>query len=188
VRIRQVRPEFFTDAVVSRLPAPVRLTYIGLWCVADDAGWMTWDVPQIAAQLSPYESIRTRERRLNLAGEALRDTGRLVFYECGCAHVPKLEEHQRIGGNKSYTARDEHRVHTRTDKSKHEKLGKPTDEARSNAENREVHTSLDKSAVTLGNGRVGNVSTGASARDDDEYKAAVLKAQRRQGLPVDVAS
>jgi hypothetical protein len=70
VRIRQVRPEFFTDHVMGALPADVRLTYIGLWCVADDAGWMTWDVDQIAAQLYPYESIRSRTRRVERACEA----------------------------------------------------------------------------------------------------------------------
>jgi hypothetical protein len=158
MRIRQVRPEIFTYAVVSRLPAPVRLTYIGLWCVADDAGWMTWDVPQIAAQLYPYESVRVRERRVAVAGVALREAGRLVWHECHCAFIPKLADHQKIGGNKSFTARDKHRV----------------------------HTVPDLSPGKLGNGRVGNGTSGASAREnDDEYRAGVVKAYRRQGLPVD---
>ena len=115
MRIRQVRPEFFTDAVVSRLPTDVRLTYIGLWCVADDAGWMTWDVSQIGAQLYPYQSVHVRERRIEKAGEALRGVGRLTLEPCGCALIPHLVDHQRIGGNKSFTSRDKHRVHTSTD-------------------------------------------------------------------------
>jgi hypothetical protein len=154
MRIRQVRPEFFTDAIVSQLSPAVRLTYIGLWCVADDAGWMTWDVAQIAALLYPYESIRVRTRRIEQAGESL------VMHECGCARIPKLEDHQRIGGNKSFTSRDKHRV----------------------------HTDMDLSAGTLGNGRVGNgtVNARASAREDDDGPARIA-AWRRQGLPVDVA-
>jgi hypothetical protein len=157
MRIRQVRPEFFTDHVMGALPADVRLTYIGLWCVADDAGWMTWDVDQIAAQLYPYESIRSRTRRVERACEALRDAGRLVIHECGCAVVPKLSEHQKIGGTKSFTSRDKHEsIHLRT-----------------------------SPPVRVGNGRVGNgrVETRSSAREKEE----LLDSFRRRGLPVDVA-
>ena len=159
MRIRQVRPEFFTDATVSRLTSSVRLTYIGLWCVADDSGWMDWDVPQIAAQLYPYESVRVRERRIEQAGEALTASGRLSIEGCGCAFIPKLADHQKIGGNKSFTARDRHRVHTSSDVS---------------ARNGRV-----------GNGRVGNGSPRASANDDAVAKADLMAAFRRQGLPVD---
>ena len=157
MRIRQVRPEFFTDAVISSLPVDVRLTYIGLWCVADDAGWLVWDVQQVAAQLYPYESIRVRTKRVEHAGAALVGASRMALPGCGCAYIPKLVDHQRIGGNKSFTVRDKH----------------------------PVHTSLDKSArnVTLGNVRVGNVIPGASANEDERLQ--LLDAYRRQGLPVD---
>jgi hypothetical protein len=152
-----VRPEFFTDHVMGALPADVRLTYIGLWCVADDAGWMTWDVDQIAAQLYPYESIRSRTRRVERACEALRDAGRLVIHECGCAVVPKLSEHQRIGGTKSFTSRDKHEsIHVRT-----------------NPPVRNVSV----------NGSNGRVETGASARAKEE----LLESFRRRGMPVDAA-
>jgi hypothetical protein len=162
MRIRQVRPEFFTDAVVSRLTPAVRLTYIGLWCVADDAGWMTWDVPQIAAQLYPYESVRVRERRVQAAGETLAEAGRLVMEPCGCALIPKLADHQKIGGNKSFPARDKHRVHTSTDKS---------------ARN-----------VMVGNGTVGNGRLEARERASDDDQEGLHAAWRRQGLPVDVVA
>jgi hypothetical protein len=117
MRIRQIRPEFFTDPVTAHLTPAAQVTYIGLWCVADDAGWLAWDVPQIGALLSPYKSVRVRERMVERAGEELVKAGRLVIHACGCAHVPKLETHQRIGGNKAYQARDRHRVHTSMDKS-----------------------------------------------------------------------
>lgn len=144
MRIRQVRPEFFTDAKVSGLPTAVRLTYIGLWCVADDAGWLVWDVPEIGAQLYPYESVRVREKRVAAAGEALVEAGRLVTHPCGCAHIPTLPNHQKIGGNKSFTVRDRH-LH------KHR-----------------VHTGLDESPVTLGNVTVGNGTLDARARAKDQ--------------------
>ena len=115
MRIRQIRPEFFTDPVTAHLSPAVQVTYIGLWCVADDAGWLVWDVPQLGALLSPYKSVRVRERAIEQAGAVLVEAGRLVLKECGCAHIPTLTDHQRIGGNKSFPVRDAHRVHTSTD-------------------------------------------------------------------------
>ena len=112
MRIRQVRPEFFTDAVTAHLPPAVQVTYIGLWCVADDAGWLSWDVAQIGALLYPYMSVHVRERAVAHAGETLVAAGRMELHDCGCAHIPTLPDHQRIGGNKSFPARDSHRVHT----------------------------------------------------------------------------
>lgn len=117
MRIRQVRPEFWTDPVTARLQASVQLTYIGLWCVADDAGWLVWDVRQVGALLYPYVSVRVRERRIAEAGERLIEAGRMVLHPCECALIPTLERHQRVGGNKSFTVRDKHRVHTSMDKS-----------------------------------------------------------------------
>ena len=163
MRIRQVRPEFFTDSVVSRLTPAVRLTYIGLWCIADDAGWLVWDVEQVAAQLYPYESVRVRTRRVEEAGAALVNAGRVSLPGCGCAFIAKLSTHQKIGGNKSFTVRDKH----------------------------PVNTSLDESArnVRVGNVRVseGRLEARERAKDDDDPKLALMAAYRRQGLPVDVA-
>jgi hypothetical protein len=133
VRIRQIRPEFFTDPVTGRLPAPVQVAYIGLWCVADDAGWLDWDVPQIGALLYPYKSVHAREALIVKAGASLVAVGRLSVLDCGCARIPTLAAHQKIGGNKSFTGREKHERH-------------------------EVQTRMDLYArnVTLGNGRVGN--------------------------------
>lgn len=190
MRIRQVRPEFFSDPVVARLSPDVRLTYIGLWCVADDAGWLIWDEQHIGALLSPYESIRARENRVARAGLALGDTGRLVFFKCGCALVPKLEEHQRIGGNKSFTVRDKHRVHTSTDKSVSKSGSNHPHPPYESPESEEVHTSTDKSArnVTVGNGSngiAGPASADALSRLRDEEDAAeIARVRERRGLRV----
>jgi hypothetical protein len=161
MRIRQVRPEFFTDSVVGHLTPAVRLTYIGLWCVADDAGWLEWDVHQIAVQLYPYESVRVREGRIEGAAVALVAAGRMVMHECGCAVIPKLSEHQKIGGNKSFAARDAHQVHTRP----------------------------DLYPGKVGYGMVGNgrVNARASANGTTTEHEALMDSYRRQGLPVDVA-
>lgn len=137
MRIRQIRPEFFTDPVTARLSIPVRLIYIGLWCVADDAGWLRWDVASIGAVLFPYDSTRHRERLLEDAGTRLIEAHRMTIHDCRCAHIPTLERHQKIGGNKSFLARDEHRTHFSPDQSIPVRTSPP---------------------VTVGNGRVGNVT------------------------------
>jgi len=111
MRIRQIRPEFFTDPVTAHLSAAVQVAYIALWCVADDDGWLDWDVPQIGALVYPYKSVHSREALIVKAGAALVAVGRLRVLECGCARIPTLATHQKIGGNKSFTARDKHQKH-----------------------------------------------------------------------------
>lgn len=140
MRIRQIRPEFFTDPVTGRLPPAVQMTYVGLWLVADDDGWIDFDVAQIGAQLYPYKSVHARESLLLKGAAALAAVGRLAVMECGCARIPTLATHQRIGGNKSYTARDKHQQHA-------------------------VQTRMDLYArnVTLGNVTVGNGTREADA-------------------------
>ena len=142
MRIRQIRPEFFTDPITGRLDPAVQVAYIGLWCVADDAGWLDWDVPQIGALLYPYKSVHVRESLICKAGTALSAVGRLLVMDCGCARIPTLTAHQKIGGNKSFTGRDKHEKH-------------------------EVQTRMDLYArnVTVGKGRVGN---GTRETDDPD--------------------
>jgi hypothetical protein len=132
MRIRQLRPEFFTDPVTGRLPPAVQVAYMGLWCYADDAGWLDWDVPSIGAVLYPYKPVHVREAQIVKAAAALVAVGRLLVLDCGCARIPTLTAHQKIGGNKSFTARERHERH-------------------------EVQTRMDLYArnVTLGNGSNG---------------------------------
>lgn len=96
VRIRQVKPAFWSDAVVSALPAPARLFYIGLWMVADDAGWLRWDPVQIANELYGYESRKRRERDVETFLALLVTANRVVVHDCGHAEIPKLVTHQHL--------------------------------------------------------------------------------------------
>ena len=112
MRIRQVRPEFWTDEVMASLPPAVRLFYIGLWNVADDAGWIAWRVPHIGAVLFPYDSARRRERLIAEWSEGLVAAGRLSIHDCGCAQVPTLSRHQRVSGKQSFTALEAHKQHS----------------------------------------------------------------------------
>jgi hypothetical protein len=117
MRIRAVRPDFWQDETLGHLSDAVRLFYVGLWCVADDAGWLEWRPGQLGASLYPYRSAHRREREIEGWGEVLVGTGRIVRHPCGCAYIQTLTKHQRIGGHPSYQARDKHRFHTSTDES-----------------------------------------------------------------------
>src|SRR5512146_1280585 len=158
MRIRQVRPEFFTDPTMAALAPDVRLTYIGLWIVADDAGFFRRDVAQIGALLYPFESVKRRERHLEAAMERLVEVGRLVCHDCGCGEIPTLKRHQRVTGKQSFSARDAHDKHrTRSGK----------------------QSVLSVSPVTLGNGTVGNGNDASLTSEDD----GLTEFQRLVGPP-----
>lgn len=104
-----MRPEFWSDEIVAAMPDGARLFYIGLWNVADDAGWLEWRPSRIGALLYPYETAKRRET--NIAAWSLRlvGKGRLVLHECGAhALIPTLPKHQRIAGKQSFVVRDAH--------------------------------------------------------------------------------
>ena len=159
MRIRQIRPEFFTDPVTAHLSAAVQVAYIGLWCVADDDGWLDWDVPQIGALLYPYKSVHAREALIVKAGAALVAVGRLRVLDCGCARIPTLAAHQKIGGNKSFTARDKHERH-------------------------EVQTRMDLYArnVTVGNGRNGTDEAASTPHGAASLRDGLLAAGMKPSI------
>lgn len=110
MRIRQVKPAFWTDDKVAKLSYPARLYWIGLWNIADDAGWMAWQRERIGAELFPYESPNRRLRNLDRWTAELTAQGLLVIDDC-CAVVPHMPDHQRITGKQTFGARDSHRKH-----------------------------------------------------------------------------
>jgi hypothetical protein len=139
---------------MSGLSYPARLFYIGLWCVADDAGWLEWDLDELGALLFPHETPRRRERHIETWSEELVKARRVVVMECGCAVIPTLDAHQKhAGGNRSFQYRDAHRR-------RHPSVS--TDESGPVPE---------KVAGRVGNGRERNGTLGngsAGARDDQD--------------------
>ncbi len=99
MRIRQVKPAFWTDVRIAELPAPCRLFYIGLWMQADDAGWLRWDVPQIAAELYGFEPRTRRERNVAAYADALEAVKRIERLPCGHAFIATMAGHQRLSGS-----------------------------------------------------------------------------------------
>ena len=110
MRIRQIKPSFWVDKTMAGLPFRTRLIYVGLWQMADDAGWISWDVAQAGAELLPFETARVRERWLAEDLERLVAAGRVVCHECGHLEIPTLPDHQRFGGRPVFTT---HAAHAR---------------------------------------------------------------------------
>ncbi len=61
-RIRTVKPSFFKSLTVTALPKPTRLTWIGLWTYADDAGRGVDDARLIKAELWPLDDDYTAKK------------------------------------------------------------------------------------------------------------------------------
>ena len=59
MRIRTIKPEFFLHEQLFSLEEsttlPVRLAYIGLWCIADREGRFKWEPRKIGVQILPYD-------------------------------------------------------------------------------------------------------------------------------------
>jgi hypothetical protein len=156
MRIRQIKPDFWSDEELSVLPYSVRLFYIGLWCLADDAGYLEWRPAKVGQALFGYETRHSRERHVEEWATVLVESGHLQMLPCHqCALVPTLARHQRIGGTKSYAYRDRHRTHVAD-------------------ESIDVRTSPDKSVSNgrVGNGRERNVTVDGPV-DETEFQRKV---------------
>jgi hypothetical protein len=111
VRIRQIVPHYWADQLLFKeLTACEREFYIGLWMAADDAGWLTVDVAELAAELYRYEDVAAREAKFVRQMDHLKQLGRVQVYECGHGLVPNLTRYQRLSGptKRVYIVRNAH--------------------------------------------------------------------------------
>lgn len=94
-----MKPAFWSDAKVAELSERTRLFYIGLWMIADDAGWFRWDASEVARDLYGYESRSTREKRASRMFEELIEAKRVILHPCGHALIPRMADHQHLAGS-----------------------------------------------------------------------------------------
>lgn len=93
LKIRSVRPEFFTDVKMARLSFGARLLYIGLWSYADDEGRGEYLPKLIEGAIFPHESADFATWWAELEG-----MGRVVRYEVeGQSYfmIPTFGDHQK---------------------------------------------------------------------------------------------
>lgn len=109
-RTRLLRPAFFTDELLARLPFPTRYLYAGLWTEADDAGYFEWKPAELALALMGHDTPRRRLVRMEQSLAELLTAERIRRLECEVHGViPTLPEHGVIkGGNHAYGIKDAH--------------------------------------------------------------------------------
>lgn len=60
-RIRTIKPQFWDDAKIGRIPRDARLLYIGLWTFADDLGVVIADPVWLKSKIFPYDRIQVQQ-------------------------------------------------------------------------------------------------------------------------------
>jgi hypothetical protein len=94
-RIRTVKPEFWADEKVSRLPRDARLMLIGMFNFADDEGRLRGSPLLIRSQVFPYDSDVDSESLLR----ALDESSLIVRYNVGdesLIWIRNFTKHQKI--------------------------------------------------------------------------------------------
>lgn len=102
MRIRTIKPEFWTDKRVASWDVFTRLLFIGLWSAADDHGRGSAEPERLSAELFPYDLSRDSRDTLARVSEGLRilsESGRIALYEVGeeaFYEVTHWTAHQRV--------------------------------------------------------------------------------------------
>lgn len=104
-RIRTVKPEFFKHydlfKAEQETKLPLRLSFSGLWVVADKEGRFKYLPPQLKLDVLPYDDVDFEAVLI-----ALDKYGFIEIYEVEgkkYAHIPTFTEHQRITGTERDT-------------------------------------------------------------------------------------
>lgn len=96
-RIRTIKPEFFTSLTIADLTPEQRLTFIGLWTHADDAGRCVDDARLIKAAIWPLDDRTAADIEIDL--KALTESSLITRYMLNRKRyiaVTGWDEHQRI--------------------------------------------------------------------------------------------
>ena len=98
MRIRTVKPEFFTHADLADLDKisqlPIRLSFLGLWCCCDREGRFKWDPRRLGVQILPYDYVD-----FEIILDILNANGYIEKYEVDgktYGWVPSFHRHQVI--------------------------------------------------------------------------------------------
>lgn len=96
-RIRSIKPKFWDDIKIGRLPRDARLLYIGLWTFADDLGVVIADPLWLKAKIFPYDQIQLQQLEAWL--KVLEETG-FISHLTVCSesfyYLPTFSRHQII--------------------------------------------------------------------------------------------
>lgn len=96
-RIRSLKPEFFRDEKVQRLPIQARLLFVGLIAHADDEGRLDGKPVAVRSLVFPHDDISTRTVS-RWIGE-IQSMGLIYRYDVGefsWIEIRGWEKHQRV--------------------------------------------------------------------------------------------
>lgn len=99
MRTRDLKPGFFRDEELAKLPHATRIVYAGLWCLADRRGRLPDNAKTIGAEIFPHESTPV-ERHL----KELSKVGFIHRYEADgtrCIWIPRFLDHQKPHPNEA---------------------------------------------------------------------------------------
>ena len=107
-RIRTIKPDFFLNEDVAELSPMARLTFIGLWTLADKEGRLEDRPKRIKAQLLPYDDCDMDALLNELHCANAHFITRYVAQDCApnaqkCAYIQvrNFTKHQRISGSEA---------------------------------------------------------------------------------------
>lgn len=101
MRIRTIKPDFYSDEDLCELPALTRILFTGLWGLADREGRLEYRPKFIKVKVLPYD-----EADISVMLESLRSCGFIQIYEVSgreYVQIISFRKHQRIMGKESET-------------------------------------------------------------------------------------
>ena len=112
MRGRYLMREYWSDSdLFLRLTSEERELYQGLWMLADDEGWLVWDVPGIAAAIYHFMDRAPREAKVRTGVTKLARIGKVKRFKC-CIFMAAVARYPRAG-KKSTIHKDEHQLHSK---------------------------------------------------------------------------
>ena len=97
MRIRTIKPEFWTHPVMARLPHDVQLLAIALLCYADDEGFFRAEPALVRATCTPFsESSLSTHGAINTLSKVGWIEVRVIENEGAIGRVVNFQRHQRI--------------------------------------------------------------------------------------------
>ncbi len=95
MRIRTIKPDFWADEFMAKLPMAARLVYIALWNEADDEGRLRGNHRYLKSVLFPYDDDLDMRAIL----DSLKAHGKIIEYSVRAQtylFLPNFLRHQRI--------------------------------------------------------------------------------------------
>lgn len=96
-RQRIIKPSFWDDKGMRKLPIPARLLYICMWNYADDYGNIVWDSHFLKSRAFVTDNVSTRKVQVYM--DMLEEEDKVFTYTDGddkYGHINSWENHQRI--------------------------------------------------------------------------------------------